>query len=61
MPPNATVRIRLHELAVEWLDAVAELLDRVETADPALLEDAIGESAAKVRAVMFRAASERPE
>jgi hypothetical protein len=59
--PNAVVRIRLHELSVEWLEAVAELLQRIENADRALLEDAILDGAYRVRSVMFRAAAERPE
>lgn len=48
----AHVRIGMSDLALSWVRAVGELLEVIEDADEALLEDAIRDSAANVRRIM---------
>lgn len=49
MEPLAVVRIRISDLAMEWLDAVGELVRAVEAGEPERAE----ECAARVREVML--------
>jgi hypothetical protein len=52
------VRIRLHQLTLDWLEAVAVLLQEIDQADPVLVTDEIKASAANVRDVMFASAAD---
>lgn len=59
MAASAYVEIRLDQLALEWIEAVAELVTAVHDADRALLEDAVAEAAGRVDEVMFNNALRR--
>lgn len=52
-PARMEVRIRLHQLTLSWLEAVADLLAEIDGADPALITDGVRERAAQVRDVMY--------
>lgn len=59
MAASAFVEIRLDQLALEWIEAVAELVTAVHDADPALLCDAVADAAGRVDAVVFNNALRR--
>lgn len=54
--PLAVVRVRVSDFALEWLKAVAQLLEAVETADPIMVEGPVWDAAQNVRQVMWASA-----
>lgn len=58
MAEVASVRIRISDLVMEWLEAVAELLSEIDATPPGAMPDAVADRAAAVREVMFRNAQE---
>lgn len=46
---TVVVTIRLTDIAQEWVEAVVDLLEAIETADAVLLTDEVAEKARAVR------------
>lgn len=59
MAASAYIEIRLDQFALEWIEAVAELVTAVHDADPMLLCDRVAEAAVRVDEVMFQNALRR--
>lgn len=51
----AVVRVRWSDLSLEWLCAVADLVQAIDDADPIMVEGPVREAADNVQAVVYRA------